>query len=131
MSADFPEDWKEAGRRTAPWSMGLEAANKAMDKQIVAAFTSPDMEETNGGRHSQLGMDFFRIPPKALKVLASILHTGAAAHQDDSGENWRQIPCRIHMNHALYHMNEWNAGNSDEDHLGHALTRLAMAAETR
>jgi hypothetical protein len=89
------------------------------------------MEETNGGRHSRLDMDFFRIPPEALRVLAKILHDGAVAHQDEDGSNWRQIPSRIHINHALYHLNELNAKNIDEDHLGHALTRLAMAVETR
>lgn len=89
-----------------------------------------DMEETNGGRHSKLGMNFMAMGPEALARLALILEQGARAHHDPDGMNWRRIPCETHLNHALFHINAWQRGVVGEDHLGHAFCRLMMACET-
>lgn len=92
-------------------------------------YMSNDIEETNGGRHTRLGMDFFRLPPQSLKVAAKILHDGARSHEDETGENWRRIPVHVHLNHALVHLYEHLGSDLSEDHLGHALVRLLMAVE--
>lgn len=87
-------------------------------------------EETNGGRHSKLDADFTGIGQDALLRLARIVYEGATSHDDPDGENWRRIPCDIHVNHALYHLNAYLRGDgSGEDHLGHAFCRLMMACE--
>lgn len=88
------------------------------------------MDETNGGRHSKLGLNFMAIGPEALARMALVLEQGAVAHQDPDGSNWRKIPCETHLNHALFHINAWQRGVVGEDHLGHAFTRLMMACET-
>ena len=90
--------------------------------------TTCEMDETNGGRHSKLGMAFMQIPAEAMACLARVLHEGAEAHHDPDGSNWRRIPVETHLNHALYHINAWQRGVcSEEDHLAHAMTRLVMA----
>lgn len=91
-------------------------------------------EETNGGRHSKLDADFTGIGQEALYRLAKIIHEGAVSHNDPDGENWRRIPCEVHINHALYHINCYLRGEgyglaTGEDHLGHAMCRLVMACE--
>lgn len=86
-----------------------------------------DMDETNGGRHSKLGMDFMAIPAEALASLARVLYEGGKAHQDPDGSNWRKIPVEGHLNHALFHINAWQRGVVGEDHLAHAMCRLVMA----
>lgn len=85
------------------------------------------MDETNGGRHSSLGMDFMAIPPGALAALAEILYKGSITHKDPDGTNWRKLPLEVHLNHALWHINAYQRGIVGEDHLGHAMCRLVMA----
>lgn len=89
-----------------------------------------EMDETNGGRHSKIGMNFMAMGPEALARMALVLEQGAVAHNDPDGTNWRRIPCETHLNHALFHINAWQRGVVGEDHLGHAFTRLMMACET-
>lgn len=86
-----------------------------------------DMEEINGGRHSKIGVRYDLIDPRAIKRMAAILHVGAQTHQDVDGSNWRRIPVHAHLNHALAHIYAHFAGESGEDHLGNAFTRLMMA----
>lgn len=90
----------------------------------------PPMDETNGGRHSNIGMNFMAMGPEALARMALVLEQGAVAHKDPDGTNWRRVPCEIHLNHLLYHINAWQRGAVGEDHLGHALCRAMMACET-
>ena len=87
-------------------------------------------EETNGGSHARLGLNFIGFSADALVRAAQILDKGARTHNDPDGSNWRKIPCEIHLNHAYFHLNAWQRGVVGEDHLGHALVRVMMAVET-
>lgn len=91
---------------------------------------APQYDETNGGRHTHLGHNFIAFGPTALAQAAKILDEGTRTHNDPDGSNWRRIPCEVHLNHALFHVNAWQRGVVGEDHLGHALVRLMMAVET-
>ena len=88
------------------------------------------MIETNGGRHTAIAADFMGIDPDALLRLARIIHEGAVSHDDPDGSNWRRIPCDVHLNHALAHVNAYGRGDVTEDHLGHALARMVFACAT-
>ncbi len=105
---------------------------KMIAKGLVEEFTRArhSMDETNGGRHSKLGMNFMAIGPEALARMALVLDQGARAHNDPDGTNWRRIPCDVHLNHLLYHVNAWQRGVVGEDHLAHVLCRAMMACET-
>jgi hypothetical protein len=80
----------------------------------------------HGGKQSKLEFRYDLISPAALNILAHVLWYGFQRYGKD---NWKKIPTEDHLNHALYHIYAHLAGNSDEDHLGHAFTRLMMAIE--
>lgn len=86
-----------------------------------------EMDETNGGRHSKIGMNFMAIPAGAIATVARVLEEGAVSHNDPDGQNWRKIPLETHLNHVYFHLNAYQRGVIGEDHLAHALTRMVMA----
>jgi|DEB0MinimDraft_10_1074344.scaffolds.fasta_scaffold12391_1 hypothetical protein len=74
-----------------------------------------------------------RLFPRAAEVVRGVLRLGQRSHRP--GE-WRAIPAREHVRHAVEHLRRLQAESdgapkTGEDHLGHALTRLLMAAECR
>ena len=97
--------------------------------------------ETNPhGGHQSASPYFFRgLPPLALLVVAEIMKAAAAKYElDPEGpyknvlvRNWHKIEPWEHEEHALQHMLAHLAGDPQDDHLGHALTRLMMAVHQR
>lgn len=79
-----------------------------------------------GGTQSKLHRDYTLIPPDALAQVARVLHSGLSKYGKD---NWKLIPVSDHLNHCLNHIYLELAGNTEEDHLSHAATRLLMALE--
>lgn len=111
--------------------IGTMSAKELNDEfDVTKTMIHPSMDETNGGRHSKVGMNFMAVGPEALARMALVLEQGAVAHNDPDGTNWRRIPCEVHLNHLLYHINAWQRGVVGEDHLAHALCRAMMACET-
>lgn len=68
------------------------------------------------------------IPPEAIFSLGRILQTGAEKYGED---NWKEIPSRNHINKALIHLYAYLAGDTQDEHLDHAFTRIAMAIATK
>jgi hypothetical protein len=64
------------------------------------------------------------ICPKTLIRMGKILDSGAVKYGEN---NWKNIPTQDHLNHALVHIYGFLDGNTDDDHLGHALTRVMFA----
>lgn len=85
------------------------------------------MDETNGGRHSKLGMDFMAIPADALAEIARVFDEGSRTHDDPDGSNWRKVPVETHLNHLIFHINAYQRGVIGEKHLSHAMVRAIMA----
>ena len=65
--------------------------------------------------------------PDALIQIAKVLEYGASRY---SPNNWRLIPEEDHLNHALIHLYALEEGDTQDDHLGHFLTRIMMAYAT-
>lgn len=63
----------------------------------------------------------------AILRLSAVLKYGADKYGDN---NWRGIPLMDHLNHALVHIFAYLAGDTQDDHLGHAQCRLHMAVAT-
>jgi hypothetical protein len=42
---------------------------------------------------------------------------------------WRHQSVAEHVRHAAAHLAAWEAGDRDEDHLGHAACRMLMALQ--
>jgi hypothetical protein len=61
----------------------------------------------------------------ALDAIERTLAEGEARHRGA----WRRQRVVEHVQHARDHLRAWGRGIPGEDHLGHALTRLAMAVQ--
>lgn len=59
--------------------------------------------------------------------IAKVLQYGADRYEPN---NWRLIPQESHINHALIHILADIMGDTQDDHLDHALCRLMMAYAT-
>lgn len=66
--------------------------------------------------------------PDALIQIAKVLEYGASRYKPN---NWRLIPEEDHLNHALIHLYALETGDTQDDHLGHFLTRLMMVYATK
>src|SRR5688572_11453995 len=74
-----------------------------------------------GGKQSKVSGRFDLLPPHALDRIARILEAGAEKY----GEwNWRNIPSKDHLNHAINHLFKYIADDQSEDHLGNAGCRI-------
>jgi len=78
----------------------------------------------HGGKQSYLDARFDCIPPVVLRLLAQCLGFGARKY---GNKNWKNIPQRDHLNHAMNHINEWNRFDRSEPHLVNAMARLTFA----
>lgn len=77
-----------------------------------------------GGKQSMTPYGFHLLDPHAMFALARILKYGADKYGQD---NWRLISVPEHLNHALQHIFAYLAGDTQDEHLEHALCRLHMA----
>ena len=64
---------------------------------------------------------------KVLVRIAKVLKEGADKYEPN---NWRLIPQEEHINHALIHILAHELGDTQDNHLDHALCRLMMAYAT-
>ena len=78
----------------------------------------------DGGKQSEVKYRMDLIPPKVMMTLGNVLNFGEKKYGKD---NWKLIPRIDHINHAIIHVFKYLSGDKREDHLGHALTRLAFA----
>jgi hypothetical protein len=70
-------------------------------------------------------------PAEAIATIRRVLDENAEKHKPG---HWRTIPIEDHIDHAQYHIEMyWNGSDEidTEDHLAHALTRLALAVSVR
>lgn len=90
-------------------------------KVIGESFTTVNEK---GGKQAFLKARFDLIPPIALRLLAQCLGFGAKKY---GVNNWKLLSIEDQINHALNHLNEWNAGDRSEPHLVNAMARLSFA----
>lgn len=81
-----------------------------------------------GGAQSKLAGCPKLIPPEALLSLSQVVALGAERYAEN---NWRKISMADHVSHALEHLFLHMNGDKEDDHLDHALCRLAMAVAMR
>lgn len=84
----------------------------------------PIITNEAGGKQSKVLYRFDLIDPHAIFAMARVLEQGSRTHGE---ENWRNIPVRDHLNHLLIHVYAYLAGDTQDDHLSHALCRAMMA----
>jgi hypothetical protein len=106
-----------------------ELLSKRAEKTRMIAGVGKDAPTvTNAAGAKQSGSPYRAdlFPPVAYLHVSAILKEGAAKYGDD---NWRGIPVRDHVNHALVHLAAHLAGDTQDDHIGHAACRLMMGLE--
>lgn len=81
----------------------------------------------NNSAQSKLPVKPRLVPPEALLRLSEVVGIGAEKYAEN---NWRGISMEDHVDHALYHVFQLMNGDTSDDHLGHALCRLAFAVGT-
>ena len=71
--------------------------------------------------------------PDLLERIAKVMEYGATKSNNGKGypfNNWRLIPQEEHINHAIIHLYALDRGDTQDNHLDHALTRIMMAVGT-
>lgn len=106
----FNERWREGG---------------TIDQEIERQFEV----NAQGGKGSKLDTRCDLIDGRALLVLGRVHKEGIDHGYEE--DNWRQVTQQEHLKHALHHLYQLQAGETDEDHLAHAFCRLCMAVGVR
>jgi Domain of unknown function (DUF5664) len=89
-----------------------------------AASDAPVEFNERGGGSSRLDGAYELIPGEAIMKLAEVVGHGARRYAPN---NWRHVEYAVHVRHALMHLAALLQDDTEADHLGHALCRLAFA----
>ena len=79
----------------------------------------------HGGKQSKVEYRFDLADPLAMFEMCKVLKEGHDKYGSD--ENWRAIPVREHINHAIIHFYAYLAGDKQDEHLSHAMCRALFA----
>jgi hypothetical protein len=71
-------------------------------------------------------LDYIRLAWTAAKCVYRTMWEGERTHRPGG---WKSYKPDYHFYHAAGHLESWKMGNRKEDHIAHALTRLAMILE--
>ncbi len=87
---------------------------------------APTTTNEHGGKQSDSPYRADLLPAHALLAIAAVMKGGADKYGAD---NWHKIPAEENVNHALVHLFARRAGDTSDDHLEHAATRLLFALD--
>ena len=92
---------------------------------------APVVVNENGGKQSGTPYGFHLLPPSTLFDAAKVARYGADKYGETfTDRNYTKISTVEHLNHAIQHIYAFLAGDTQDDHLGHAIVRLMFAYDT-
>lgn len=89
---------------------------KMMDGGTREVFPSGSMREPDDGKPR-----YSLIPPGVLKRVAMVLTNGAKKY---APWNWLGLPTSRSLDSAMRHLEQFRAGETDEDHLAQAVANI-------
>ena len=116
---------------SARFTQTMEHVRQGLYKAAEITGVGPDapiITADNGARQSAAVGAFTSIDPLVMIEIARVQQHGDDKYGPD---NWRRLPERDHINHALQHIYADAAGDTQDPHLVHALVRLMFALAVR
>lgn len=66
---------------------------------------------------------YHKLAQLAYGTVLQTMIEGEKTHPDN---DWQNVDIMEHFRHAIDHLASWELEENDEDHLAHAITRLAI-----
>ena len=88
----------------------------------------PIMQNEHGGKQSDTPYAFHLLPLSSMFAAAEVAAYGAKKYGETfDNRNYTKIPVEDHINHCIQHLYAYLAGDTQDDHLAHAIVRAMFA----